>query len=47
MSNEDLTALFCNLLDNAIEAAYRIPEGCIEVTDRICGSDRLPCSYIR
>lgn len=32
MSDEDMTALFCNLLDNAMEAAYRIPEGYIEVT---------------
>lgn len=32
MSDEDMTALFCNLLDNAMDAAYRIPEGYIEVT---------------
>lgn len=31
MSDDDLTALFCNLLDNAVDAAYMIPDGYIEV----------------
>lgn len=32
ISDSDLTSLFCNLLDNAIEAAGKIPESFIEVT---------------
>lgn len=31
MSDDDLTALFCNLLDNAVDATYMIPDGYIEV----------------
>lgn len=32
MSDNDLTTLFCNLLENAIEAAYKIPDCYIELT---------------
>lgn len=32
MEDQDMTALFCNLLDNAIESAGKIPGGCIELS---------------
>ena len=32
MDDADLTSLFCNLLDNAVEAADGIPESFIEIT---------------
>ena len=32
MQHHDLTALFCNLLDNAMEAAELIPDSYIEIT---------------
>lgn len=31
MSDSDLTSLFCNLLDNATEAAKRVPESYVEI----------------
>ncbi len=31
MEDNDITALFCNLLDNAVEAAEKISEGCIQL----------------
>lgn len=32
IANNDLTSLFCNLLDNAVEAACGIPEAFLEIT---------------
>ena len=32
MTDNDITSLFCNLLDNAMEAAEGIPDSYIEVT---------------
>ena len=34
MADNDITSLFCNLLDNAVEACTNIPEAFIEMTAR-------------
>ena len=40
MSDSDLTSLFCNLLDNATEAAGKVPDSYIEVN--ICKRENTP-----
>lgn len=35
MADNDVTALFCNLIDNAMEAAYGIPDSYIELSSRV------------
>ena len=40
MSDSDLTSLFCNLLDNATEAACKVPNSYIEVN--ICKRENTP-----
>lgn len=42
ISDSDLTALFCNLLDNAMEAASGIPEGYVEINT----SKKDPASFV-
>lgn len=34
MAENDITSLFCNLLDNAVEACKNIPDSYIEITAR-------------
>lgn len=40
LSDADLTSLFCNLLDNAIEAADGIPDSFIELN--VCRREKPP-----
>lgn len=44
ITDNDLTSLFCNLLDNAFEAACGLPEGFIEIN--ISKKDNSPLSVI-
>ena len=40
MEDSDLTSLFCNLLDNAFEAAYLVPDGFLEIST--AKNERMP-----
>ena len=40
IADTDITSLFCNLLDNAIEAAGRIPDSFIEIS--VCKREKTP-----
>lgn len=40
IADTDITSLFCNLLDNAIEAARRIPDSFIEIS--VCKREKTP-----
>lgn len=42
ISDSDLTALFCNLLDNAMKAASGIPDGYVEIST----SKKEPASFV-
>ena len=44
MAYNDLTSLFCNLLDNAYEAANNIPASYIEIT--ACKREKTPFTVI-
>lgn len=44
ISDSDLTALFCNLLENAMEASYNLPNAFIEVT--VNQKENIPITII-
>lgn len=44
LNYNDLTALFCNLIDNAVESASKIPDSYIELS--VTYNDDIPCTII-